>query len=162
MSHSMYNKINQATHFLDGSQIYGSTYRTSTALRSFVNGKLEMSSLNGKNYLPVSQDSIENCQNTSAKLPCYKSGDSRVNFQPQLTVMHTIWFREHNRVADELSKLNHKWDDETLFQETRRIVIAEMQHITYNEWIEKMLRIEHGQLYTTISNAKNTVKHHEQ
>lgn len=49
--------------------------------------------------------------------------------------MHTLWHREHNRIAEELSVLNPQWDDETVYQETRRIVIAEMQSITYNEWL---------------------------
>ena len=49
--------------------------------------------------------------------------------------MHTIWMREHNRVADELKNLGNGWDDERLFQEARRIVIAEYQHIIYNEWL---------------------------
>ena len=34
-----------------------------------------------------------------------------------------------HRVATELSLLNPHWDDERLYQEARRIVIAEMQVI---------------------------------
>lgn len=61
-------------------------------------------------------------------------GDSRVNEQPQLTDIHTIWMCEHNRIANIFSNLNPTWSSETAFQEARRIVIAELQHITYNEF----------------------------
>ena len=49
--------------------------------------------------------------------------------------MHTVWVREHNRIANYLHILNPTWRDERLFQEARKIVIAELQHITYNEWV---------------------------
>lgn len=71
-------------------------------------------------------------------------GDHRVNIHPQLAVMHTIWHREHNKIADKLAKLNPHWSDETLYQEARRIVIAEIQHITYKEWLPILL----GKRYT--------------
>lgn len=66
-------------------------------------------------------------------------GDNRVNIEPQLAVIYTIWHREHNRIANKLARLNPDWSDEILYQEARRIVIAEIQHITYKEWLPILL-----------------------
>jgi peroxidase len=47
---------------------------------------------------------------------CFKSGDVRVNEHPSLVAMHTLWVRQHNRLARELAELNPHWNDEQLFQ----------------------------------------------
>ena len=58
-----------------------------------------------------------------------------MNEQTGLTVMHTIWVREHNRIATALSALNPQWDEERLFQEARQIVIAQIQKITHQDYL---------------------------
>lgn len=62
-------------------------------------------------------------------------GDARANQNPQLTVLQVIYLREHNRLARILGQLNPHWDDETIFQEARKINIAQHQQITYYEWL---------------------------
>ena len=52
-----------------------------------------------------------------------------------LMTVHILFVREHNRIAKFLHHLNPTWSDERLFQEARKIVIAQIQHITYNEWL---------------------------
>ena len=69
----------------------------------------------------------------------YLKGDSRATENPQLTILHTMFVREHNRVARALKLLNSAWTDETLYEEARRIVVATIQHITYNEFLPAFL-----------------------
>lgn len=52
--------------------------------------------------------------------------------------MHTLWVREHNRVA-QLIKDTTNFDDEHTFQLARSIVIAEIQKITYTDYLPKIL-----------------------
>ena len=53
--------------------------------------------------------------------------------------MHTIWVREHNRIADALETMNPAWDREEIFQTARQIVGAEIQKITYEDYLPLIL-----------------------
>lgn len=66
-------------------------------------------------------------------------GDSRTDQAPSLQLNHLVLVREHNRIATLLKQINSEWENDRVFEETRRIVIAEMQHITYNEYLPAIL-----------------------
>ncbi|KAK7002154.1 hypothetical protein SK128_016026, partial [Halocaridina rubra] len=129
-------QMNQITSFIDGSNVYGSSEVEANDLRTFAGGQMKVSFHNGHSLLP---ENSKECTDSTRQLHCFKAGDSRVNEQPELAVMHTIWVRQHNRLAQELSRLNPGWNDEVLFQEARRIVGAQLQHITYNEYLPIVL-----------------------
>lgn len=135
-------QMNQATHFLDASHIYGPSTKIANSLRELENGRLKTNQMYGHDYLPMSTNPARDCQLNDKDKPnyvCFRAGDSRVNTQPQLSSLYTIWMREHNRIAKELQQLNPEWSDEKLYQEARRIVIAEVQHITYEQWTPLLL-----------------------
>lgn len=97
-----------------------------------------------KELLPA-MDGHHDCRSNANGMPgkgCFYAGDIRVNENVGLTLMHTLWMREHNRIARELGKLNPHYTDEQLFQETRRIVGAKLQHIVYDELLPAILGSE--------------------
>ncbi|KAI8519677.1 hypothetical protein Bbelb_029340 [Branchiostoma belcheri] len=96
---------------------------------------------NKKELLPGARepDLRDPCDEFTGKETCSLAGDIRVNEQPGLTSMHTVFLREHNRIARRLSGLNPYWDDDRVFFETRKIVGALMQKITYGEDLPHVL-----------------------
>ncbi|XP_037084821.1 peroxidase-like [Pollicipes pollicipes] len=157
--------INELTSHLDASNLYGSEQEEQDGLRTFSDGLLITSNNNllplsstparqrttprptfrpghRRPYSRLGKRSARQRRQAAIQEPCvndasvcFRGGESRVNEQSALTVMHTIFTREHNRVAGALKQIHRNWDDEKLFQEARRIVIAEWQHIIYNEWL---------------------------
>ena len=114
--------------------MYGSDAERAAALRTFEGGQLKTSE---GDLLPFNEDGLPNAGGTSADL--FLAGDVRANEQVGLTAMHTLWVREHNRIAEQLASEQPKASDEQLYQRARAIVIAEMQAITYNEFLPALL-----------------------
>ena len=69
----------------------------------------------------------------------FLAGDVRANEQIGLTVMHTLFMREHNRIVTELMADNSNLRPEDTFQHARMLVIGEIQHITYTEFLPALL-----------------------
>lgn len=117
-------QVNQITAWIDASMIYGSSRVTADGLRAFAGGKLKTSVGN----LPPT-DAAGN----------FLAGDARANENVELTSMHTLFVREHNWWATEIAKQNPRLGDEAIFQQARAIVIAEIQAVTYNEFLPALL-----------------------
>ena len=87
--------------------------------------------LTNRTYLPLHSDV---CSSTGSR-KCYLAGEFRTSENLGLVSMQTLFNREHNRIAKELARLKPNWDDNKIYFETRKIVIAEIQHVVYNEWL---------------------------
>jgi len=128
--------MNQLTSFIDGSHIYGSSEEKALTLREFVGGRMLVSIINGKPFLPDNPNA-RGC--IKGGFGCFVSGDTRTNQVMGLTALHVLFLRQHNAIATGLSRINPQWNDEILFQEARRINVAILQHITYNEFLPTIL-----------------------
>ncbi|XP_037069374.1 chorion peroxidase-like [Pollicipes pollicipes] len=132
------NPVNVLTAFIDASNVYGSRESRATLVRAGEGGRLliQRGALLPRDPPGVQIDTETPCFSPDPEgRPCFLAGDVRATEQSGLATMHTVWMREHNRLARGLARVNPEWDDERLFQEARRIVGAEIQHITYNEWL---------------------------
>jgi hypothetical protein len=63
------------------------------------------------------------------------AGDVRANENAALTAVQTLLAREHNRIV---ARLPRHLSDEQRFQIARRVVGAEQQYITYNEFLPSL------------------------
>ena len=115
--------INEVTHWWDGSQIYGSDQETLDRLRTGTDGKLR---LDDAGNLPLDGKGIE------------QTGFTR-NWWVGLTMLHTLFTREHNSICDRLREAHPDWDDARLFNVARLINAAVMARIHSVEWTPAIL-----------------------
>jgi Animal haem peroxidase len=131
--------VNAETHWWDASQIYGSNWETTLLLRS------EYRSVNGK---PVPTGNLVAggklyLDENKLRLDPTTLGDALVGFAGNwwagLSLLHTLFAREHNAICDRLRSAYPAWDDERLFHTARLINAALMAKIHTVEWTPAIL-----------------------
>lgn len=132
-------QLNTVSSYIDAHTVYGWNPTRAASLRSFQGGKLKTGA---NNLLP--QNTVGEPMDTSpfgvsVLTDMFLAGDDRCNVTILLTSIHTLWMREHNRWCDVLAAANPAWDDEKLYQEARRRVIALNQVVTFNEYLPAIL-----------------------
>ncbi|MEC7583282.1 MAG: peroxidase family protein, partial [Planctomycetota bacterium] len=126
-------QMNGITAWIDGSNIYGSDQARANALRTLDGtGKLRVSP---GNLLPFNTDGLLNAGGPNPGL--FLAGDIRANEQSGLVAMHTLFVREHNYWAEQLASLGFSGND--TYELARWVVIAEIQAITYEEFLPVIL-----------------------
>ncbi|MEO0686319.1 MAG: peroxidase family protein, partial [Cyanobacteria bacterium J06649_11] len=132
---------NDLTHWLDLSVVYGSEKELAKSLRSFEEGKLKFFSeetvKTSDDLLPSDTDMV--MRGGFFQGVGFLAGDERVSEQDALVAQHTLWVRNHNRIADDLAQYHPKWNDRKLFQRARQINIAQYQQVVMYEWLPEQI-----------------------
>ncbi|KAK1894001.1 Thyroid peroxidase [Dissostichus eleginoides] len=148
-------QMNGITSFIDASTVYGHSPRLQSSLRdlSGLDGKLAVNDQfrdhTGRTYPPSVANLPSACRQGPhvERVECFRAGDSRLNEGLPLICLHTLWLREHNRIAEALKHINSHWSPETIYQETRKIVGALHQIITMRDYVPKIIGEESFEHY---------------
>uniref|UniRef100_A0A9J2Q581 peroxidase n=1 Tax=Ascaris lumbricoides TaxID=6252 RepID=A0A9J2Q581_ASCLU len=127
-------QMNANTAFIDASQVYGSDAISQRKFRAGFRSGLSMIPIGGRMFPPMDG------RNT------FNTGDDRSNLFVGLAALHTVFVRLHNKIDTDLRHINRHWSENRLFQETRKIVGAMMQVVTYKEFLPALL----GSLHDTL------------
>ena len=114
---------NAATHWWDGSQVYGADRATELRLRSGRDGKLK---IGDDGLLPL--DSRGN-----------EDAGVNGNWWIGLSMLHTLFVREHNLICDRLRSVYPTWSDQELYLRARLINAAVLAKIHTVEWTPAIL-----------------------
>ncbi|MEU6864220.1 peroxidase family protein [Streptomyces sp. NPDC046876] len=118
---------NTVTHWWDGSQLYGSDEERCRALRTGEGGRLTLSA---EGRLPADPRPGRDCLDWTGMNSDYWAG---------LSLLHTLWAKEHNAICDMIRSHHPTWDDERLFHTARLVNTALMAKIHTVEWTPGIL-----------------------
>ncbi|MGB0717289.1 MAG: peroxidase family protein [Phycisphaerae bacterium] len=128
-------QVNEISAYIDGTNVYGSDEERNTALRT-KDGTGKLLTSDG-DLLPFNTAGLANAPSNAPNF--FLAGDIRANEQVGLAAMHTLFVREHNHWADVIAGENPELSGDEVYEHARAIVIAEMQVITYREFLPLLL-----------------------
>ena len=131
-------QVTNISSLINGDNIYGNSLSRLNFIRaddSDITGKLRTS---GPNLLPKNTEGLSN-RGGDTRSDLFLAGDIRANENLALTVMHTLWLREHNHWADKLRVSHSELSGDEVFHMARVIVQAEMQKVIYDEFLPTLL-----------------------
>ncbi len=128
-------QVNLITAFIDASQVYGSDEPRANELRALDGtGRLKTSA---GDLLPYNVSGFPNAPSSDPSY--FLAGDIRANEQVGLTAMHTLFVREHNFWADALRSAFPALSGDLIYEVSRAVVAAEIQAISYREFLPILL-----------------------
>lgn len=130
-------QTNAATAFIDASQVYGHEESRALALRTGDGTGRLYTSHEGR-FLPFNERGLENDGGRDL-VSLFVAGDVRANEHTGLIAMHTLFVREHNRLADIIAGQDPDLSGDEIYQLARKIVGAQNQAITFNEFLPVLL-----------------------
>lgn len=163
-------QINEITSFIDASNVYGSDAARAAILRD--NEKYLRMTVGQNGEILLGQNTLGAANDTGGNpnaAEFFLAGDVRANEQIGLTAVHTVFAREHNRLVDEMqmrlmngdtglraardssiATLGNGVDNENdfLFEAARKVVGAQIQKITYSEFLPVLLGTDLTHAYT--------------
>ncbi len=128
-------QVNEITAFIDASNVYGSDEERAQELRT-LDGTGRLATSTG-DLLPFNENGLPNAPAASPTF--FLAGDFRANEQVGLTAMHTLFVREHNHWADTFREKFPRQSGEEIYERARAVVAAELQAITYREFLPALL-----------------------
>ncbi len=129
-------QLNQITAWIDGSQVYGSNEARARALRR-KGGSGDRLKTGGSGLLPLNKRGFANAPADHDR-SFFLAGDVRANENLALTSLHVLFVREHNRIVRGLRRQQELGSEERYLM-ARALVGAEIQAITYNEFLPALL-----------------------
>ncbi|MBY5721778.1 heme peroxidase [Rhizobium leguminosarum] len=151
-----------SNHEIDMSPLYGRTREQTDVLRTrnedpSLRGRLKVQTINGEHYPPFlfepdgktyKPEFVDSAGKLILDPPLglkpetdgfqqqiFAVGGDRVNATPMVSMLNTLFLREHNRIAENLVVANKDWDDERVFQTARAILVVIYIKVVIEEYI---------------------------